>query len=57
MKKKIISIMLAGVMALSITACGGSDEDSNATAKQKTEANEKTEEEKAAEEKAKKAEE
>ena len=57
MKKKMIAIMLAGVMALSITACGGSDEDSDAAAKQKTEANEKTEEEKAAEEKAKKAEE
>ena len=53
----MIAIMLAGAMALSITACGGSDEDSDAAAKQKTEANEKTEEEKAAEEKAKKAEE
>lgn len=31
MKKKIVAIMLAGIMALSVTACGGSNADSSNT--------------------------
>lgn len=29
MKKKIVTLLIAGTLALSITACGGSDESSD----------------------------
>ena len=53
MKKKIVTLLIAGTLALSITACGGSDESSdNSPEQKKTEeqANKESEEKKAAEE-------